>query len=46
MLPGAAATAEQVPHEREQGPRPGSRKVVQVASIRLGLFHDNAVVYK
>ncbi len=27
-------------------PRPGSRKVLQVASIRLALFHDNAVVYK
>ena len=25
---------------------PGRRKVLQVASIRLGLFHDNAVVYK
>jgi len=27
-------------------PDPGRRKVLQVASIRLGLFHDNAVVYK
>ena len=27
-------------------PGPGRRKVLQVASIRLGLFHDNAVIYK
>ena len=24
----------------------GKRRVLQVASIRLGLFHDNAVIYK
>jgi hypothetical protein len=27
-------------------PGPGRRKVLQVSSIRLGLFHDNAVIYK
>jgi hypothetical protein len=27
-------------------PGPSRRKVLQVASIRLGLFHDNAVIYK
>ncbi len=26
-------------------PGPGRWNVLQVASIRLGLFHDNAVVY-
>ena len=27
-------------------PGPGRRRVLQVDSIRLGLFHDNAVIYK
>ena len=35
-----------VPVRVRKVPGPGRRRVLQVNSIRLGLFHDNAVIYK